>query len=78
MKKKELVTLLKKGIYWEDNFVLNYDNPSFWTLIKTSVPKENFKRIRELFSLNINESYKHETVLKNLIEKILKDNKNEY
>ena len=78
MNKKDLIEQLKKGIYWEDEFILNYDIPSFWTLIENSVSKENFEKIRDLFGQNIKDTYKHSTMLNNLVKKISSEDKDEY
>jgi hypothetical protein len=73
MDKEELIDLLKKGAYWEDEFIARYDSASFWALIEASVSKEKFGKIKELFNQNIKESYKHSAMLKNLMEKINKN-----
>jgi len=78
MKKEELIDNLEKGLYWEDEFIMKYDNFSFWALIEASTTKEKFEKIKDLFSKNIQETHKHKEILKYLIEKISKDNKDEY
>lgn len=78
MKKEELIDLLKKGVYWEDEFIMNYDTNSFWDLIEASVSKEKFEKIKDLFSRNIEETHKHKEILNNLIEKISQEGKDEY
>lgn len=74
MKKQELINLLRKADYWEDDFILKYDDPSFWTLLEASLSKGKYDKIRHLFRKNIDDSYIHKKMVENLIKKL---NKNE-
>jgi len=78
MKKDELMGMLQKGLYWEDEFIIKYDSDSFWALLDGSLDKEKAKTIKELFSKNIKDTMIHKDMLRRLIDGISKGEKDEY
>ncbi len=65
--KEETIKLLEKASYWEEDFILKYDNPSFLALLRT-LPKEKYKRIEKLFQQNIADTKRHASIVKELIK----------
>jgi hypothetical protein len=78
MKKKDLIQKLEESIRWEDQFILQYDNPSFWTLIEGSFSKDIFVQVKKLFSMNIKDTRIHGRMLRKLIRQIERIDKDEY
>lgn len=71
MDKIKLISLLEKTKYWEDEFILKYDNSSFYELLKT-LPKDKFNKISALLKKNISDTKIHIKI----IEKLALDLKN--
>jgi hypothetical protein len=69
MKKAELMQLLKRGLDWEEEFVLQYDRDYVWEFLRTLGP-EKFAKIEKLMKENISDTNRHYTMLKNLIGKV--------
>jgi hypothetical protein len=67
--KKELIEMLEKAVYWEDDFIMKYDNASIWILLK-SLPKDKFRKIQKLLAENIADTRKHYQITSELIKKI--------
>jgi hypothetical protein len=67
--KKELIELLEKAVYWEDDFIMKYDNASVWALLKT-LPKDKFRKIKKFLGENIADTHKHYQITSELAKKI--------
>jgi hypothetical protein len=78
VKKEELLNLLNKGVYWEDEFIGKYDTEANWAFIEATVSKKKYEQIKRLFSINITDSIKHREMLNNLVNKVSSSDKNEY
>jgi len=69
MDNKKLIEDLKKGFKWEEEFVLQYDQPMVWELLK-ALGEKKFSRIQKLLNENLSDTRRHYTTLKALIENI--------
>ena len=69
MNKGEIIERLEKFAYWEDEFILKYDDESIWILLET-LPKGKFEQIKKLLKENIMESKGHERAIKSIVEEL--------
>lgn len=66
---KAILEELRKASYWEESFIVKYDNDSMWALLK-SLPDKKFNRINELFKQNLKDTSKHSKMLMKLVKDI--------
>ena len=69
MNKETLLSELEKGLEWEDEFVANYESGATFELLKT-LEKGKFDGIWKLLKENIDDSRRHASMIKDIIEKI--------
>jgi hypothetical protein len=69
MNNQEIIETLKKAKYWEDDFILKYDDKSFWELLKT-LPGDKFEKIKGLLEKNITDTRYHAKVTEQLVKDI--------
>ena len=67
MNKQEIIENLEKVKHWEDEFILKYDNDTFWELLKT-LPNDKCNKIKQLIEINISDTKSHKTMIENLIK----------
>jgi len=67
---EELLKLLEKSLYWEEDFIKNYDTEVTWEFLKAELSEDKFEKIKKLLEENISDTHKHHTIIKELIEKI--------
>ncbi|MBR9677057.1 hypothetical protein GOV04_02860 [Candidatus Woesearchaeota archaeon] len=72
MNKQELIEQLENTKYWEDDFILKYDDDSIWELLK-SLSAEKYEKIKKLLAENISDTRKHQKILEDLINDIKSD-----
>ena len=68
MEKEDFIQKLESIRYGEDDFIIKYDDPNIWELLKT-LPKSKFEKIKELLEENIRETREHSKALRLIIEK---------
>ncbi|NOZ80582.1 MAG: hypothetical protein GXP63_02820 [DPANN group archaeon] len=69
MEEQEIIVLLEKLKFWEDEFILKYDSEDFWELLK-SLPKSKFDKLRILFEENISDTRYHKKAIEAIIKNI--------
>ena len=69
MKKETILSELEKGLEWEDEFVVNYESGATFELLKT-LGKDKFDGIWKLLKENIDDSRRHASMIKDIIDKI--------
>jgi len=69
LEREEIMKLLDKASYWEEDFILKYAEQSIDVLLKT-LPKQKYKKVRVLLDENISDTRKHSEIVKDLIAKI--------
>ena len=72
IEKQQVLKMLETSLYWEEEFLIKYDNESIWELLR-SLPKEEFEKIKRLFQENLSDTERHYKILKELIKKIESD-----
>ncbi|MFH1248787.1 MAG: hypothetical protein V1660_01400 [archaeon] len=65
--KEQIVDFFEKLKYNEDDFILKYDSSTFMQLLKDSLPKSKFTKIKVLFGQNIEDTKRHKKIIENLI-----------
>jgi hypothetical protein len=69
MADKSILSEFEKASYWEEEFIMKYDTPSTWALLE-SLPKNKFEKIKPLLQENINDTKRHDKILKQIMNKI--------
>lgn len=69
MKKSEIIKMLEKARYWEDEFILKYDSDNFFELL-SMLPKNQSEQVKKLFQINITDTKRHKEIMNDLINKI--------
>ena len=71
VEKKEAIEKIEQGLKWEEDFILDYDKPLVWELLKTA-GDEKFRRIEKLLKANIHDTERHYSTIKEILEKMEK------
>lgn len=69
MDKDSFIALLKDASYWEDEFILKYDDESFWELLQ-SLPEGIFKKLKPLLEQNLADTRYHQRTMRQLQEDV--------
>ncbi|MBU0530692.1 MAG: hypothetical protein ABIH52_01075 [Candidatus Aenigmatarchaeota archaeon] len=69
MDRKEVIEELKKGFKWEEEFVFHYSGEEIINRIK-ALDKDKFERIKNLLDENVEDSRRHASMLKEILDKL--------
>ena len=68
--KEEILRQLEDAAYWEDDFLLKYENEDVWELIKAVVSKEDYEKIRQLFQRNLDDTRSHKAMIQKIVDDV--------